>query len=133
MDRIHDIFTELTNMRHHLSEIDCQIRDVMLRDTIEEFFYPISRYSTYLDRKFELEYKFRTEYNFFYRRKIITKIVAPSNNNGDRIHEICTELTNMRQFLSEIDCQIYSTYLDREFELEYEHRTDYNFFYRIYH
>ncbi|KAG5632704.1 hypothetical protein H5410_004421 [Solanum commersonii] len=44
---------ELTNVRHHLSEIDNQMRDVI--------------YCTYLDREFELDNEHKTDYNFFYR------------------------------------------------------------------
>ncbi|KAG5583523.1 hypothetical protein H5410_054150 [Solanum commersonii] len=67
-NRILEICVELGNVRLHLSEIDRQMQDVRLGGTIEELFYLISRYSTYLQREFELEYELRTDYNFVYPR-----------------------------------------------------------------
>lgn len=67
-NQILEICTELVNVRHHLSEIDRQMQVVRLGGTIEELFYLISTYSTYLQREFELEYELRTDYNFIYSR-----------------------------------------------------------------
>ena len=77
-------------------------------------------------------------------------MAAPDNNNIDRIRGICMELENVRHHLNGILFQMrdvvlggtneelfylingYATYLAREFELEYELKIGYNFFYRRY-
>ncbi|KAK4725448.1 hypothetical protein R3W88_028227 [Solanum pinnatisectum] len=74
-----------------------------------------------------------------------------SDDNGDRKHEICTELENLRHHLRDIDAQIHEArligragmlallitrheilYLKRETELENELETKYNIFYHRY-
>lgn len=73
-----------------------------------------------------------------------------SDDNGDRMREICTELEDVRHHLRGIDLQMRdvisarnvgelinlldrrATYLEREAELEKELETKYNFFYRRY-
>ncbi|KAH0723617.1 hypothetical protein KY285_006164 [Solanum tuberosum] len=73
------------------------------------------------------------------------------DDNGDRKHEICTELENLRHHLRDIDAEIHEArligrvgmlallitrreilYLKRETELENELETKYNIFYRRY-
>ncbi|PHT71467.1 hypothetical protein T459_26571 [Capsicum annuum] len=61
---MHDL-TELENLRHNLSEIDFEMRDVLSKARARELFRLISTRASYLGRETKLQKVLETQYNFF--------------------------------------------------------------------